>query len=748
MIKKAIWRDKSLKSRVFSAFLGITMLTETFITALLPLTDIPVYADNGKTISGLSIGTIADPAEGAGGWSYVYYGKYGTDAMKYRVLTTATTDFGGKTMLLDCNSSIVNREFDGNTNKNWADSGIKEWLNGNEFYKKTGVFTAQENAAIACSTKPNKVDGDGNGLTGTRTLGYAPLKDDHIFLLDAVEATRPSYGFAAASGSTDTRTKIGKWWLRSPFTTNNEAHAGEVLSNGELLEDYVGNEHGVSPSFNLNLESVIFSSVISAENKEYKLTLKDEDMTIAQTADSKISRLGNVVTVPYTITGGEPTQVSVLITEKEYSAGTVLTTGYQYLKLSVDKWGTSGTGTFTLPDAYADKTCGTDYYAYIFAEDVNEGTATDYASVPVPITISEPEYAVTVTVDPAGSGNAIASVKSEKSGTEVKLTATPNDGYEFREWNVMSGGVTLADPKKASTTFKIGSANVEVKATFTKKETPSVTYTVKTSTDGNGTATASPASGKTGTEVKLIATPNEGYEFKEWTVVSGGVTLADPKKASTTFKIGSANVEVKAFFAQKTTPIPGPSPEPTPDVKTSIKNATVKLSKTSLKYNGKAQKPTVKSVKLNGKTLDGKTDYTVSWSNSKSKKPGTYKVTITGKGNYKDSKTVNYKIVQGKNPLTVKIKKKTLSVPLSKLKKENQTIKRSKYLNVSKGQGKVTYKRTTGDKKIVIDKTTGKITVKKGLKAGTYSVTISVKAAGNKNYKAATKKVTVKIVVK
>ena len=286
-------------------------------------------------------------------------------------------------------------------------------------------------------------------------------------------------------------------------------------------------------------------------------------------------------------------------------------------------------------------------------------------------------------------------------------------------------------------------------ATYTiKKAAQEAVYKVKAITDGNGTASADPTSGTTDTTVTITANPNNGYDFKEWNVVSGDVKLADPKKASTTLKIGSANVEVKAIFEQKTTPSPEPSPEPTPEVKTSIKDATVKLSKTSLKYTDKAQKPTVKSVTLNGKTLDAQSDYTVSWSNSKSKKLGTYSVTITGKGKYKDSKTVNYKIVQGKNPLTVKLKKNKLNVPLSKLTKGNQTIKRSKYLKVSKNQGKLTYKRAKGDKKIAIDKKTGNITVKKSLKAGTYNVTISVKAAGNKNYKAATKNVKFKIVVK
>lgn len=55
---------------------------------------------------------------------------------------------------------------------------------------------------------------------------------------------------------------------------------------------------------------------------------------------------------------------------------------------------------------------------------------------------------------------------------------------------------------------------------------------------------------------------------------------------------------------------------------------------------------------------------------------------------------------------------------------------------------------TKGDKKISVNSKTGKIKVDKKLKKGTYNVTISVKAAGNKNYAAATKNVKLKIVVK
>ena len=60
----------------------------------------------------------------------------------------------------------------------------------------------------------------------------------------------------------------------------------------------------------------------------------------------------------------------------------------------------------------------------------------------------------------------------------------------------------------------------------------------------------------------------------------------------------------------------------------------------------------------------------------------------------------------------------------------------------------ITYKKIKGNKKITINKKTGKITIKKKTKKGTYKVKIKVKAAGNNQYLAGTKTVTVKIKVK
>ena len=54
----------------------------------------------------------------------------------------------------------------------------------------------------------------------------------------------------------------------------------------------------------------------------------------------------------------------------------------------------------------------------------------------------------------------------------------------------------------------------------------------------------------------------------------------------------------------------------------------------------------------------------------------------------------------------------------------------------------------SGNKGITINKKTGKVTVNKGLKKGTYKVKATVKAAGNNKYKASlAKNVTFKVKV-
>ena len=99
------------------------------------------------------------------------------------------------------------------------------------------------------------------------------------------------------------------------------------------------------------------------------------------------------------------------------------------------------------------------------------------------------------------------------------------------------------------------------------------------------------------------------------------------------------------------------------------------------------------------------------------------------------------------NTLSVKAKK-TYKVKASKVKKKNQSIKRSKVMTIKNNKGTLSFTKVSGNAKIVINATSGKITVKKKLKKGTYKVQVAVKASGNATYATITKTVTIKIKVK
>lgn len=85
------------------------------------------------------------------------------------------------------------------------------------------------------------------------------------------------------------------------------------------------------------------------------------------------------------------------------------------------------------------------------------------------------------------------------------------------------------------------------------------TYAVTVTTDGNGTASADLAAAAAGTNISLSAAPNAGYHFKEWQVVSGGVTIKDDK-----FTMPDGDVEIKAIFEKDAAPA---TPAPTATAK-------------------------------------------------------------------------------------------------------------------------------------------------------------------------------------
>ena len=129
---------------------------------------------------------------------------------------------------------------------------------------------------------------------------------------------------------------------------------------------------------------------------------------------------------------------------------------------------------------------------------------------------------------------------------------------------------------------------------------------------------------------------------------------------------------------------------------------TIKLSKTSMTYNGKNQKPSVEIVDANGDKLESGTDYKVTYP-KKTKNVGKYTLTITLQGSYTGTVKKTFTI-QPKNTAISKLTAKKNTVTVKWKKQAKQTAGYELQYSTS---SKFT-KKTTKTVKIAKNKVTSK----------------------------------------
>ena len=194
----------------------------------------------------------------------------------------------------------------------------------------------------------------------------------------------------------ESRVKDGAWWLRSSSVVC-ESSAGIVQKDGCLYDNVTKERNfGVVPALNVDLSSVLFSTIINdgkfnEAGTEYKLTLTDNNLNIKVQNGKQGSFSDNTLTVPYEITGkdaGKVARISVLILDKEYKTGNENDAKILfYDKFDVDI-ATKGIGTVKLPSTFSAGSWGNKYQVYLIAEVINGEHETDYASIPCKLTES------------------------------------------------------------------------------------------------------------------------------------------------------------------------------------------------------------------------------------------------------------------------------------------------------------------------------------------------------------------------
>ena len=170
-------------------------------------------------------------------------------------------------------------------------------------------------------------------------------------------------------------------------------------------------------------------------------------------------------------------------------------------------------------------------------------------------------YAVTVTTD--GNGTASADLAAAAAGTNIALSAAPNAGYHFKEWQVVSGDVTIKDDK-----FTMPDGDVEIKAIFEKDAEPAPTEPAaptkpESSPTPAPTATATPESSATPAPA---ATAKPGSSLTPAPVATAKPGSSATRAPAATAKPGSSPTPAPTATAKpESSPTPAPAATATPD---------------------------------------------------------------------------------------------------------------------------------------------------------------------------------------
>jgi uncharacterized repeat protein (TIGR02543 family) len=152
-------------------------------------------------------------------------------------------------------------------------------------------------------------------------------------------------------------------------------------------------------------------------------------------------------------------------------------------------------------------------------------------------------YTLTVGLTGGGSASPVAGAHTYAAGTVVSISATPSSGYHFVNW---TGNVaSIANVNAASTTITV---NGDYSITANFEQTIITYYTLTMAATAGGSI--SPAVGQhsyaAGTPIPVVAIPDGGYQFVNWTASAG--SFANPSSTTTTFTMPAQNVTITANF--------------------------------------------------------------------------------------------------------------------------------------------------------------------------------------------------------
>ncbi len=184
------------------------------------------------------------------------------------------------------------------------------------------------------------------------------------------------------------------------------------------------------------------------------------------------------------------------------------------------------------------------------AENLNSGTETDCPSI-ADNELSNPQLSFIVVGDctlkaifrdevynistSASEGGVIVPVQKVRSGDPVTITATPDKGNEFKNWEGDCGEFHFGEPDQGSQSSIAFTPNGDchIKAVFEGKE-----YTIKAKAGNGGSVDTPLLVKKYGERITIEAEVDSGYTFERWNVEGDGC----PDNLDATYSIASFKV--------------------------------------------------------------------------------------------------------------------------------------------------------------------------------------------------------------
>ena len=356
-----------MKKRILSILLCLCM-------AACMLPTVAFAADTGKAIQlgtnalNKNVNTEAAPT--------VYFGQdHGNNPAAWRVIGYDGSGVAGAQgdMTLLAAGTMGEAAFDSvNYSSEYAPSELKTAIDALE-----AKLTTEENAAVK---KRTLASGSYNGENTDCVAG--DQVDNAVFWpLSIAEALAVNQDLRTVDKK-NTNWAMYYWWLRSPgepsFSAAIVDGSGEVFDNGM---HHISEKYGVRPAFNLNLNSVLFTSaavggkpdggltpISEYTGNEWKLTLLDNSRNFAVTETTASGNPGDPLTLHYSgATTGTNEYISVILADNS---------GAKYYGRVAQPTEATGTVEIEIPSDLAPGS----YTLKVFSEQYNGDRKTDYAS--------------------------------------------------------------------------------------------------------------------------------------------------------------------------------------------------------------------------------------------------------------------------------------------------------------------------------------------------------------------------------